>query len=351
MMKKFSMSVLGIMVFDVLLLCGCGADVKAPSKPLGIAAVPQSKETQTVKNRHFRFAVTDWCQRLFGAKHDTAGLCGLATALDADLDLVAHDQWSQVQATKVRLSCVLPDMGVEGPESKPVAPFVPGFNNPETAERTYAAIDTALDRAAKAGIKYILVFTGFDTKEDRAIQCQRIVEGYTVIRGSAQESLIKKAERLGITFVIEMLNTEGEEATWKGHPGYLGNNTAEIVANVIRPIGSKNFLLVFDVYHVRMMGEDLIEMIEKYHDVIGYVHVAGVVVQVGGGHHPKNRGELDVNGQLVDYAEVCAKLAEYLPQGTYVLLEYIPTETDPTKVQQGLADAITICESKIPKGK
>ncbi|OGJ67623.1 hypothetical protein A3B61_02070 [Candidatus Peribacteria bacterium RIFCSPLOWO2_01_FULL_53_10] len=260
-------------------------------------------------------------------------------------------EWNATKDAGVRLSCVLPDMGVEGPESKPVAPFVPGFNNPETAERTYAAIDTALDRAAKAGIKYILVFTGFDTKEDRAIQCQRIVEGYTVIRGSAQESLIKKAERLGITFVIEMLNTEGEEATWKGHPGYLGNNTAEIVANVIRPIGSKNFLLVFDVYHVRMMGEDLIEMIEKYHDVIGYVHVAGVVVQVGGGHHPKNRGELDVNGQLVDYAEVCAKLAEYLPQGTYVLLEYIPTETDPTKVQQGLADAITICESKIPKGK
>lgn len=348
------MSALGIIV--CALMCGCGAEEKAPRKPPEISPIPNTKENQAVKkqpaeDRYFRYAATDWCQRLFGAKYDTAGLCGLAAALDADLDLVAHDQWAQVQATKVGLSCVLPDMGVEGPENKAVAPFVPGFCNPETAERTYAAIDTALDRAAKAGIKFILVFTGFDTKEDRAVQFQRIIEGYTVVRGSAPESLIKKAERLGITFVIEMLNTEGDETTWKGHPGYLGNDTAELVEKLVRRIGSPNFKLAFDVYHVRMMGENPIEMIEKYHAEIGYVHVAGVMVQAGGGHHPKNRGELDLDGQLVDYAEVCAKLAEYLPQGTYVLLEYIPTETDPAKVQQDLAVAIAICESKIPKGK
>lgn len=349
-MRRFAMPVLGIIV--CALLCGCGAEVKAPKKqPPEISAVPQAKETQAVNKRHFRFALPQWCQGLFGAKFDTPGLIRVAKELDLDLDLMPFSEWDATKNAGVHLSCVLPDMGVEGPENKVVAPFVPGFNNPEHAERTYAAIDKALDRAAAAGVKFILVFTGFDTKEDRAIQCQRIVEGYTVIRGSAQESLIKKAERLKITFVIEMLNTEGDEATWKGHPGYLGNNTAELVANVIRPIGSPNFKLAFDVYHVRMMGEDPIEMIEKYQDVIGYVHVAGVVLQVGSGHHPKNRGELDLDGQLVDYAQVCAKLAEFLPEGTYLLLEYIPTETDPARVQTDLATAIAICESKIAKAK
>lgn len=342
-MKKLAKPALGVIV--CALLCGCRAEVKAPSKPLETSAVPQAKETRPVE-RFFRYAGADWCQRLFGAKYDTAGLCSVAKALDVDLDLVAHDQWPQVQKASVGLSCVLPDMGVEGPEHKPVAPFIPGFNKLETAERTYAAIDTALDWAAVAGVKFVLVFTGFDSGDARDVQFQSIVDGYTKPRGSAPESLIKKAERLGITFVVEMLNTEGDEATWKGHPGYLGNNTAELVEKVIRPIGSRNFLLAFDVYHVVMMGEDPIEMIEKYHDVIGYVHVAGVMGEPSE-KNPLNRGELTLQGQKVDYAQVCAKLAEHLSQGAYVLLEYIPTKTDPVEVQADLAAAIKLCESKI----
>lgn len=289
------------------------------------------------KSRHFRYAAANWC---LASVFDIAGQCRVVRELDLDLDLVAHDQWALVTDSKVKLSCALPDVGM--------APFEPGFCNPEMAERTYAAIDTALDRAAAQGVKFVLTFTGYDTHEARDIQFRRIVDGYTTVRGSAQESLVKKAERLGITIVIEMLNTIGE-GPMKGHEGYLGNNTAELVEKVIRRIGSPNFKLAFDIYHVWMMGEDLIEVIERYHDVIGYVHGAGVMGEPGEKNR-LNRGELTLLGQKIDYPVVCAKLAEYLPPGTYFLLEYIPTVTDPERVQTDLGVAIELCESKIPKG-
>lgn len=299
-----------------------------------------------MQKRFFRYSLANWCYSLFGAKFDLTGLCTVAHDLDVALDLVPHADWTQVYDSGVALSGVLPDMGVTGPDDQPMAPFIPSFNNPEHVERTYAALDTALDRAHEAGVKFVLVFTGFDTGEERDAQLKRIVDGYMLIRGSAPESLIDKAERLGITFVIEMLNTKGDEATWKGHPGYLGNDTIELVNYVVRAIGSPNFKLALDIYHIVMMGEDPFEMIAKYHDVIGVVHVAGVMLQAEG-HHPANRGELTLDGQVVDYAAVGAALAQHVPEGTFVLLEYIPTQSGAAEVIEELSTAIELLESQI----
>lgn len=226
--------------------------------------------------KHFRFILTDWCLRLFGAKYDTAGLCALARRLGTGLDLVARDQWGTVQDHNVKMGCVLPDMGLDA-AGQPMGPFVPSFNNPDQAQRVHNAIGLAIKEAAMARIPYVIVFTGMDTHEDRDEQFRRIVEGFTEIRGTAKESLVAMAERLGVTLVIEMLNTVGEGVTWKGHEGYLGNSTSEVVEKVVKPINSKNFLIAFDIYHVVMMGENPITMIELYHMFIGYIHVAGVM--------------------------------------------------------------------------
>lgn len=308
-----------------------------------------SVQKETVAKRYFKYAVPDWCNRLFGAKHETVGLIELAKKIDADLDLVDYDNWNTVQTAKVGLSCVLPVMGKDD-QGEDYAPFVPGFNNPAHYDRVYGAVDEAIDKAAEANPKvpFVLVFSGFDTGEDHDVQYQRIVEAYTKPKTDGGESLVAKAERLGVTLVIEMLNTLGEEETWKGHPGYLANDTTELVDKVIRPIGSKAFHLAFDVYHIVMMGEDPIAMADAHGDVIGYIHVAGVITQ-SEGHHPKNRGELTIEGQEVDYKAVMAKLASILPEGTYCLLEYIPTESDVATVQVNLEAAIDYCESGIGK--
>lgn len=285
--------------------------------------------TRKESNMFFRPSLAHWC---FGSVFDLPQQCRLCKQHGLQLDLVPFENWQFVLDSGVALSCVLADMG------KDVLPFVPGFNDPQYAERTYAAVDTAIDRAAAAQIKYVLVFTGFNTGEEQSVQFQRIVEGYTKPKGSAPESLVKKAERLGVTLIIEMLNTTGDEATWKGHPGYLGDNTAELIESVIKPIGSPNFLLAFDVYHVVMMDENPLAFIELYGDYIGYVHVAGVMSE----DLARNRGELALEGQVIDYEAVFSAMSEFLPADTFVLFEYIPTSTDPAQVERDLVEALTL---------
>jgi sugar phosphate isomerase/epimerase len=197
-----------------------------------------------MKERFFRYALADWPFRLFGPKLDTVGLLKLANGLGVDLDLVSPDRWPLVKASGLQLASVLPDMG-DG-----IAPFVPGFNDPKHDERVYKALSTAAVQGSGAGIDLALTFSGMDTGADRNEQFKAIVEGYTRPRDGGQ-SLIQQAEGLGITFGMEMLNTEGDEPTWRGHRGYLGNSTPELVERVIKKIPSPNMKLAFDVYMSR----------------------------------------------------------------------------------------------------
>lgn len=297
--------------------------------------------------KHFQWTLADWCLRYFGAKWDTPDLIEVAQRLGCHLDLVAHQLWQQVQAAGVGLSCVLPDMGVRGPNDEPMPPFEPGFGNLEHHDRVHAAISAAIDRAADAGIRYVLVFTGYDNRDPRKTQYDRIVDAYTKPKGSAPESLLAKAESRGVILVLEMLNTEGE-GPMKGHEGYLGNDLDELVEHVIYEIDSPNFLLALDFYHVAMMYGDPIEAIERYHDVIGIVHIAGKQGKPDA-HDPLNRGEILLEGQEIDYPPIFAKMAELLSPETFVLIEYIPTTDDPALIENDLAATIEHCESQIAK--
>lgn len=274
---------------------------------------------------------------------DTVDLIALARALDADLDLVPYEEANLVAAAEVQMSCILPVMGKDE-RGEEFLPFFPGFNSGKYDAVVRAALNEALDHAAKHNIRYVICFTGYDNGEDRAVQFARIVAAYQDT--SSGESLLAKAERLGVTFVMEMLNTIGDDATWRGHPGYLGNDSNELVEQVIRKVNSPYLRFAFDIYHVVMMGEDPMEMIARHHDVIGYVHVAGVFGE-DDGYAAHNRGELNRDGQQIDYPPLMAALARHLPKDTYVLLEYIPNSATPEDVTRNLHAAIDICEAGV----
>jgi len=303
------------------------------------------KDVTVLTKRHFIYTLPYWCHHDFGAKHGTKELIGLAKKVGADLDLVPFNQMDEVQNAGVRMSCVLPVMG-QDKNGEDFPPFLPGFNNPEHHDRVYNAVDEAITKAAASDVPFVLVFSGYDTGGDRDEQFDLIVKGFTVPKEVGGESLVAKAVRLKVTLVVEMLNTAGDPETWKGHPGYLANNTAELVEKVIRPIGSDFFKLAFDVYHIVMMNEDPIEMIEKWGPYIGYIHVAGVMRE-GDGFAPTNRGELTLPGQVIDYPTIMAKLAGVVPKGTYCCLEYIPTRSKLETVQADLQAAIDLLESGI----
>ena len=54
----------------------------------------------------------------------------------------------------------------------------------------------------------------------------------------------------------------------KGHPGYFGDGV-DHCAKMINQIGSPNFKLLFDAYHVQVMNGGVIRRIRQYKGVIG----------------------------------------------------------------------------------
>lgn len=120
-----------------------------------------------------------------------------------------------------------------------------------------------------------------------AITCTGdLVEGVSrsEMRGNVERAFseaARVAEKSGFSLIVEPLNTRVD------HAGYYLDSSLE-ATEIVRKIGSPNFKLLYDIYHMRIMGADVVDDIEKSIDVIGHFHAAGVP-----GRHELNTGELD----------------------------------------------------------
>ena len=298
--------------------------------------------------KKFQLSLANWC---FRTKLSLRSLCFAAKKFGAYLDLVPYKDWDAVKKAGVKMSCVLPEMKISKQTDdglKDVDPFERSFNWFDCRAQVYEALNEALDRAYAEGIKYVIVFTGMETAADRDDQFEQIVRGFTHNLFMANESLVKKAERLGITFIIEMLNTKGDPACWQGHPRYLGHDTRELVEKVVKKIDSPSFRLAFDLYHCAMMGEDILALIEDLHEFIAYVHIAGCMPAKDGGYLSTNRGEPTLNGQSINFPAIGAALAKHLPDGTFVLAEWLLTKSDGETIRDDIGRGFNHFISDIP---
>jgi hydroxypyruvate isomerase len=80
---------------------------------------------------------------------------------------------------------------------------------------------------------------------------------------------------------LEPLNTRVD------HHGYF-LSSAEEGGDICRQVGSPRVKLLFDIYHMQIMGGNVISRIEELIDVIGHFHAAGVP-----GRHDLDIGELN----------------------------------------------------------
>ena len=80
-------------------------------------------------------------------------------------------------------------------------------------------------------------------------------------------SLGPRAEASGVTLLLEPLNTVLD------HRGcFLDSSAAGVEA--VRRVASPRVKLLYDIYHMSMMGEDVVASIERNLEWIGYIHVA-----------------------------------------------------------------------------
>jgi len=267
-----------------------------------------------------------WCYE----QHFTLDeLCRAAVKLGAkSLEITTPDEWATMK--KYDLTCALATSHL----------FVQGMNNPRYQRQCLEMMQKSIDASANAGVKTVITFTGYaeETGEwadggipdfEKLPNDRRRIEPDEGIKNCVVgfKEIVGYAEKKGVNISLEMLNTRADDHPMKGHPGYQGDHT-DYCMEIIKQVGSKNFGLLFDIYHVQIMDGDVIRRIKQLGEAINHVHTAG---------NP-GRGELDEN-QEINYPPIMKALTEIGYKG-YVGHEFIPTR-DPFT---GLKQAVELCD-------
>ena len=99
-----------------------------------------------------------------------------------------------------------------------------------------------------------------------------------------------------------------------------------------RKIGSPNFKLLYDIYHMQINEGDVIRTIRDNHQYFGHYHTAGV----------PGRHEIDESQELF-YPAIMKAIAATGYKG-YVAQEFIPTGKEKKEKIAALKRAIKICD-------
>ena len=188
-----------------------------------------------------------------------------------------------------------------------------GFNTPRLHDELVANYEKVIPMVAEAGLTNLICFSG---RRD----------GVTDLQGWENcEAGLKRitpiAEKYNVVLTMELLNTNG-------HRDYLCSHTAW-GAELCKRVGSPNFKLLYDIYHMQIMEGNIIDNIKKYHSYFSHIHTGG---------NP-GRAEIDETQELY-YPAIIKALVDVGYKG-FVGQEYVPKQTD--KIAS-LEKCIRICD-------
>lgn len=166
------------------------------------------------------------------------------------VDLIHEEYWKE--ARKMGLTIV----NIAGHR-----PLEKGFNHMENHDALEVEVKKNLELAVEFQIPYITVFAGNKKGINDEIGLKNTVIGLNRI--------IKQAERLNVTLVLELLNSKID------HPDHQCDRTTWGRA-VCEIINSPNMKLLFDIYHMQVMEGDIIHTIQENLSYIAHFHTAGV---------------------------------------------------------------------------
>ena len=279
----------------------------ATAATVGNIRAESDKKLYKVKNSRIRQSVMGWCfnpmPTMELAKHcKEIGLVAME-GIDAK-------HYPAVRELGLKISLVSGGHG-----------FRNGPCDPKNTETVINGIKKGIDLAADIGTKSVITFTGMKYKDmDPDKAAALCVETW--------KKVIPHAEKKGINLVLEHLNSRDDSHPMKGHPGYFGDDV-DFCADLVNKVGSKNFKLLFDVYHVQVMNGDVIRRIKQYKDIIGHYHTAGC----------PGRGEID-DTQEINYPPILKTILETGYDG-YLAQEFIPTWKNPI---DSLRHAAEVCD-------
>jgi hydroxypyruvate isomerase len=191
-----------------------------------------------------------------------------------------------------------------------------GWNSKQYHAALIKSYQTHIDLVADAGYKNLICFSGNRNGMDDETGLKNCVEGLKMI--------MSQAEKRGVIIQMELFNSKID------HKDYMCDHSAWGI-ELCKRIGSPNFKLLYDIYHMQINEGDVIRTIQNNHDYFGHYHTAGV----------PGRHEIDESQELY-YPAIMKAIADTGYKG-YVAQEFIPTGKDNIAKIAALKKAIQIC--------
>lgn len=220
------------------------------------------------------------------------------------IDLVGPGGWDTLKKHGVECSmCNGAELGIPK-----------GWNDPQYHEQLIKNYTELIPQVAKYGYKNLICFSGNRNGMDDEVGMKNCAEGL--------KKIMPIAEKHGVIIQMELLNSKVNHADYMCDLSPWGVELCKL-------IGSENFKLLFDIYHMQIDEGDIIRSIQTNGQYFGHYHTAG---------NP-GRNELDEN-QEINYPAVMRAIVATGYQG-YVSHEFIPKSED--KIAS-LAQAVQVCD-------
>ena len=189
-----------------------------------------------------------------------------------------------------------------------------GWNDLKYHETLIKNYKEMIPIVAEAGYTNLICFSGNRRGMDDAIGLKNCVEGL--------KQILPLAEKHGVMIQMELLNSK------VNHPDYMCDHS-EWGVELCKQLGSDNFKLLYDIYHMQIMEGDVIRTIQEHHQYFGHYHTGG---------NP-GRNEIDETQELY-YPAIMKAILETGFKG-HVAQEFVPTWEDKIAA---LKQGVTICD-------
>ena len=235
-------------------------------------------------------------------------LCGLVKRIGfSAIDLVGPNEWH-----------ILKEHGIDSSMCNGAEPSLEeGWGNAEHHSGLIESYRKHIDLVSEAGYTNLICFSGNARGLDPEDGLKAAVKGL--------KQVIGQAEKRGVVLQMELFNSK------VNHPDYLCDSSAWGI-ELCKRLGSPNFKLLYDIYHMQIMEGDIIRTIRDSHEYFGHYHTAGV----------PGRHEIDDSQELY-YPAIMKAITEIDFDG-YVAQEFMPDRATDEEKMASLRQAIQICD-------
>lgn len=263
------------------------------------------KDEMTHLKGNINHSVCQWCYGFIPLEK----LCQAVKEIGfSAIDLIGPKDWPMLQKYGIYSSMCY----IDGQAS-----LTNGFNDTKYHEGLVKSYLDVFPMMVKAGYKDVICFSGNRNGMDDETGLKNCVEGL--------QKIMPAAEKAGITVQMELLNSKID------HKDYMCDKTPWGV-ELCKRVGSPNFKLLYDIYHMQIDEGDVIRTIKDNHQYIGHYHTAGV----------PGRHEINETQELY-YPAIMKAIADTGFKG-YVAQEFIPTGATEADKIAALKDAVKICD-------